>query len=85
MVRRRATVSARRMVSAAEWVVDDLLTIISFILDPRFLEGRCAEVLLTPTNKVVGVMGVLHPEVITNFDLSLPASALEMSIERIYY
>lgn len=30
-------------------------------------------------------MGVLHPEVITNFDLSLPASALELSVERIYY
>lgn len=50
--------------------------------DPRFLDGRCAEILIN--DKVFGVMGVLHPEVITNFDLTQPCSALELSIESIY-
>ncbi|XP_054159787.1 phenylalanine--tRNA ligase beta subunit-like isoform X2 [Oppia nitens] len=47
--------------------------------DSRFLSGRCAEVVVN--NKVVGIMGVLHPEVITNFDLVQPCSALELSLE----
>lgn len=50
--------------------------------DPRFLDRRCAEILIK--EQVIGVMGVLHPEVITNFDLSLPCSALEISIENFY-
>ena len=50
--------------------------------DPRFLTGRCAEILVN--GEVKGIMGVLHPEVITNFELSLPCSALELSIEDIY-
>lgn len=54
----------------------------NFFLDPRFLDGRCAEILIN--EKVRGVMGVLHPEVITNFDLTQPCSALELSVEEIY-
>jgi len=29
----------------------------------------------------VGKLGVLHPEVIANFDLSLPAAAIELNLE----
>ncbi|CAG2102728.1 unnamed protein product [Medioppia subpectinata] len=47
--------------------------------DCRFLTGRCAEIVVN--DKVVGVMGVLHPQVITNFDLSQPCSALELSLQ----
>jgi len=47
--------------------------------DPRFLSGRCAEVVVN--DKVVGIMGVLHPQVITNFDLAQPCSALELSLQ----
>lgn len=47
--------------------------------DPSYLEGRCAQILIG--NQVVGVMGVLHPNVINNFDLSLPASAFEVNME----
>jgi len=31
--------------------------------------------------KVVGMVGVLHPEVLANFDLNLPAAALELNLE----
>jgi phenylalanyl-tRNA synthetase beta chain len=31
--------------------------------------------------KVSGIMGVLHPEVITNFELTQPCSALEITIQ----
>ena len=31
--------------------------------------------------QVVGSLGVLHPEVVTAFDLTLPCSALEINIE----
>ena len=32
-------------------------------------------------SQVVGSLGVLHPEVVTAFDLTLPCSALEINIE----
>lgn len=47
--------------------------------NPTFFPGRCAEVLVG--GKPVGTLGVLHPESITNFDLNLPCSALEINIE----
>jgi len=48
-------------------------------LDDTFFPGSCADVIVA--GKKVGVMGVLHPEVITGFDLNLPCSALEINIE----
>lgn len=47
--------------------------------DATFFPGRCAEVLVR--GKAVGTIGVLHPEVIAAFDLSLPCSVLEINIE----
>ncbi|GAB6018602.1 hypothetical protein CHUAL_000289 [Chamberlinius hualienensis] len=47
--------------------------------DPTFFPGRCAEIVVN--NKVYGKMGVLHPQVITNFDLSMPCSSLEINIQ----
>lgn len=47
--------------------------------DPTYFPGRCAEVLVN--GKPLGKMGVIHPEVLGNFDLSLPCSALELDIE----
>ncbi|CAG0893070.1 unnamed protein product [Cyprideis torosa] len=46
---------------------------------PTFFPGRCAHVIFN--GDVVGQLGVLHPEVITNFDLTLPVSALEIDLE----
>ncbi|OTF69740.1 hypothetical protein BLA29_013201 [Euroglyphus maynei] len=50
--------------------------------DERFLENRCAEILLN--GKIIGIMGVVHPEVVGNFELALPCSALEITIQDIY-
>ncbi|XP_076296196.1 phenylalanine--tRNA ligase beta subunit [Lasioglossum baleicum] len=47
--------------------------------DPTYLPQRCADIL--SYGKVIGKMGVLHPDVITKFDLNMPCSALEIDIE----
>ncbi|KAM4770733.1 phenylalanine--tRNA ligase beta subunit [Rhinophrynus dorsalis] len=47
--------------------------------DPSFFPGRCAEILAK--GKSIGKLGVLHPDVITKFDLTLPCSALEINVE----
>jgi len=47
--------------------------------DATYLAGRAAEIVAY--GQVIGSLGVLHPEVITGFDLTLPASALEINIE----
>nr|XP_039249843.1 phenylalanine--tRNA ligase beta subunit-like [Styela clava] len=44
-----------------------------------FFPGRCADVMIN--GKSVGKMGVLHPEVITNFELVYPASALDLDLQ----
>lgn len=47
--------------------------------DQMYFTGRGAAVIYN--GRQIGSLGVLHPEVITNFDLSHPASALEVNIE----
>ncbi|XP_012269008.2 phenylalanine--tRNA ligase beta subunit [Athalia rosae] len=47
--------------------------------DPTYFPQRCAEIVAF--DEVIGKMGVLHPRVISNFDISLPCSALEINIE----
>jgi len=47
--------------------------------DSALFPGRAADVVAY--GKVVGSLGVLHPEVVTAFDLTLPCSALEINIE----
>lgn len=49
------------------------------VLDAAYFPGRCAEVTLN--GNVIGKIGVLHPDVLTAFDLSNPCSALEIDIE----
>lgn len=48
--------------------------------DPTFLEGRCAKV-IGPRGIQLGVIGVIHPDVLTAFGLTLPLSAVEINIE----
>jgi len=48
-------------------------------IDPTYFEGRCAEIICK--GKVIGKLGVLHPEVLENFELNLLGAALEISIE----
>lgn len=47
--------------------------------DDTFLKGRCAKILVN--GQAVGWIGVLHPTVITNFELTLPASVFELNLE----
>ncbi|XP_074654033.1 phenylalanine--tRNA ligase beta subunit-like [Tubulanus polymorphus] len=47
--------------------------------DSTYFPGRCAEIIAH--GRSIGKLGVLHPDVITKFDLNLPCSALEIDIE----
>lgn len=66
-------------------VIEYLLRMIGYeasfksIKDPRFIPGRCASV--TVGKKKIGVIGELHPQVITNFKLELPCCAAELNLE----
>uniref|UniRef100_A0A8D0XEU5 Phenylalanine--tRNA ligase beta subunit n=1 Tax=Sus scrofa TaxID=9823 RepID=A0A8D0XEU5_PIG len=46
---------------------------------PAFFPGRCAEIFAR--GQSIGKLGVLHPDVITKFELTLPCSCLEINIE----
>lgn len=46
--------------------------------DSRFIPGRCAHI--RAGGRVVGVMGELHPQVLENWGISMPATAAELSI-----
>ncbi|KAM4589660.1 phenylalanine--tRNA ligase beta subunit [Fundulus diaphanus] len=47
--------------------------------DSTFFPGRCAEIFVG--GKSVGRLGVLHPDVVSRFELTMPCSALEMDVE----
>jgi len=47
--------------------------------DATYFPDRCADILYD--GKVIGVMGIIHPEVFKHFDLTLPCSALEINLE----
>lgn len=48
--------------------------------DDAYLAGRCAAIIYAGDR--IGLMGILHPEVMTNFELNHPCSSLEMTIEK---
>lgn len=47
--------------------------------DDAYFDGRRADVVYG--GRVVGVLGWVHPEVLTNFSLTYPASAVELDVE----
>ncbi|ROL43561.1 Phenylalanine--tRNA ligase beta subunit [Anabarilius grahami] len=47
--------------------------------DSTFFPGRCAEIL--SGGKSIGHLGVLHPDVISRFELTMPCSAIDIDIE----
>ena len=55
--------------------------------DPAFFPGFSAEcvlrVLATGEEIVVGLLGVVHPEVLHNFEVAYPCSVVELDIEAI--
>ena len=50
----------------------------ALFVDPAFFPGRYAEVFAKGHR--VGHLGVLHPDVITAYELNLPLSALELNL-----
>ncbi|XP_065841069.1 phenylalanine--tRNA ligase beta subunit-like isoform X2 [Oscarella lobularis] len=48
--------------------------------DPTFFAGRCAEVVAL--GSPIGMIGVVHPAVLENFELQMPCAALEINIEK---
>lgn len=47
--------------------------------DGAYLNGRCAAVIFN--GEKIGLLGILHPNVLSNFELNHPSSALEIDIE----
>lgn len=82
-VKRVDIISKKAIVSNCEVVSTwDLLTNIpsSFLpQDPTYFPGRQADVYYN--GKVVGTFGILHPEVVANFDIVNPCSAFEICVE----
>ncbi|XP_076672747.1 phenylalanine--tRNA ligase beta subunit [Andrena cerasifolii] len=72
-----------RMLQVLEipWTVDkyDNGYYLRAVEDTTFFPHRCAEILCY--GKVIGKMGVLHPDIITKFDLNIPCSVLEINVE----
>ncbi|XP_041120218.1 phenylalanine--tRNA ligase beta subunit-like isoform X1 [Polyodon spathula] len=52
---------------------------IQAVEDSTFFPGRCAEVFAH--GQSIGRLGVLHPDVINKFELTMPCSALDIDIE----
>lgn len=50
--------------------------------DSRFLTRRGVAILLK--GKKIGSMGVIHPEVLGNFELKYPVSALEIDFDPMF-
>ena len=55
-------------------------------LDPTFFPGRAAKIMcrsgLEGTSEIeLGTLGILHPSVLTNFEIPYPCSALEFNLE----
>lgn len=50
--------------------------------DPRFIGGRCAAVQGAKGARL-GLLGELHPEVLTNFGAQMPCAALELDLDSV--
>ncbi len=49
--------------------------------DRTYLDGRCAEIVLASSGKVVGTFGSVHPEVLSLFELEFPTSAVDIDLQ----
>lgn len=57
-----------------------LTVLVCLIPDPCYFPSHCAHIIYD--GEVIGEIGILHPEVVTAFDLSLPVAAVEVNIEK---
>ncbi|KAL5108206.1 Phenylalanine--tRNA ligase beta subunit [Taenia crassiceps] len=60
---------------------DGLAYYLKEVDDSTYFRGRCADIILLPSEHSIGRLGVVHPNVLRNFDLSLCVSAFEIDIE----
>ena len=73
--------------AAARSVLDALLRELGFtacytgIEHPTFVPGRVAS--FKTDGEIVGILGEIHPEVLTNFNLNYPAALVELTLHRI--
>lgn len=51
--------------------------------DSRFLRGRCASAV--HKGEEIGIFGELHPEFITNYELTHPVAAFEIDVSPLFY
>lgn len=49
--------------------------------NPSFIEGRCGEVFIG--KKSIGILGEIHPAVLSNFGLKMPVASFEIYLDRI--
>lgn len=47
--------------------------------DPTYMEGRQAFILFR--EEIIGIFGVIHPQVLLNFEWPFPTSVLEINLE----
>lgn len=49
---------------------------------PSFISGRAAEIVVE--NKLVGIIGEIHPQVLNNWNLEKPVVGFEVDVEALY-
>lgn len=49
------------------------------LLDPTYFQRRCAEVICN--GKMIGKIGVVHPNVLAKFEITNPCACVEINIE----
>jgi phenylalanyl-tRNA synthetase beta chain len=74
--------------ATARSVVDSLLRELGWRAEykaadqPTFIQGRAAE--FSVDGKPIGILGEVHPEVLTNFGLTYPVALAEITLERMF-
>jgi len=49
---------------------------------PSFIPGRVGEIIVK--DKIIGIIGELSPQVLTNWDLKVPVVGLELDLEQLF-
>lgn len=60
-------------------LLEVLYNFVLYFADPTYFPKRCAHIFYN--GNVIGKMGILHPQIVKEFDLNMPCSALEINIE----
>jgi phenylalanyl-tRNA synthetase beta chain len=74
--------------ATARSTLDALLRELGFVAEyrasdhPTFVSGRAAT--FTTKGDISGVLGEVHPEVLTNFGLTFPAALVEVTLKRVF-